>query len=436
MNQQICVPLILASLLALTACGTLEVGIERVTTPTAAGQAGENTASVSVVETPTGAVTTMPRPTGDATEATSLGTPTSTVPLPTITASPIPGSPVLRVAFARDGNVWLWEEGREARVLTSAGGVTSVQVSDDGAVIAFMRGDELWMIRSDGTDERPLVSRADLETMESRDLYDLPVVLYHSDWIPGTHTLAFDTRLRTEIGLALRDDLHVIDADTQEHTMLLPPGAGGEFHCSPDGQQIAVVTADTIHLIDTGGGNRRAVLVYTSPATRSEAQYYAHPVWAADSRSLRVAIPPADPYARPSQPSSIWDLYTDGMPARLLGDVTAAPASPYVFSPDLRHIAYLGRAEGTLPGSGEGLMVTDLESEETTIYYPQALSIYDWSPDSQYFAFATHTQRPQAYLGRLGSIAVPVHDDASVAFFDVRWVDAHRYLFLAQNPVG
>lgn len=139
----ICILFLVVAVLLPTACGTLEVGIER--TPTI----GDATATKEV-----------------ATRLPSAATPT---PVPTVT--PVSAPAELCVAFVNvtehGNNAWLWTEGeKEARPLTKAGGVGGVTISDDGAIVAFTRGDGLWMVRS--------------------------------DWVPGTHILAFNTRLRTQ----------------------------------------------------------------------------------------------------------------------------------------------------------------------------------------------------------------------------------------------
>jgi hypothetical protein len=344
------------------------------------------------------------------------------------------------VAFVQEDNVWLWTgiAGGQITALTNVGRVDDLKISDDGEIVAFVRADELWMVSTDGTRERPLMSAADFAAMEARASFDRPVVLHRFDWIPGTHILAFNTRLDTETGLILNDDMRLVDADTSEQVVLLAPGEGGEFYPSPDGRQIAVVTAETIDLVDIDAGNRRKVFAYTPPAVPSEAQYYARPTWAADASSLRVAIRPVDPYAQPPQPVGIWHLYTDGTPARLLKEVVAAPRSIYAFSPDLRYVAYLGRTEGALSGREGNLLVTDLTTNGTVIYSPKAGHIYEWAPNSVRFSFPIHRQPrpPQAQIGQLGNEPVPVYDDDNAVVEHVRWVDADRYLFLVHGDQG
>jgi hypothetical protein len=244
--------------------------------------------------------------------------------------------------------------------------------------------------------------------------------------------VAFNTRLHLELGLVLNDDLRLVDADTLEQRVLLPRGEGGEFHYSPDGRQIAIVRSGTITLIDADGGNQRDALTYTPPATYSEVAYYARPVWAADSSSLRVVIPPADPLAQPPQLASVWYLRTDGRPASLIASIAARVGSLPVFSPDLSHLAYLEQAADAPPGSSEGgLLVTSLGDDETITYAAQAHNLYGWSPDSQHLAFLAHPPLPKAQIGQLGSDPLSAYEDPGVATIEVRWIDANRYLFTA-----
>jgi dipeptidyl aminopeptidase/acylaminoacyl peptidase len=372
-------------------------------------------------------------PTPSSTEASEV-VPTDTA-TPRPTPIPAPETSVLRVAFVKEGNVWLWSEGEEARPLTSAGEVTSLEISDDGEVVAFTREIELWAVNSDGSGERRLVTIGDIAAMVAPG--DPGVRIYRVEWVPGTHVVAFNTRLQLEVGLVLNDDLRLVDADTGAQRVLLPSGEGGEFYYSPDGGQIALVRSGTITLVDANGGNRREVLTYTPPATYSEFLYYARPAWAADSSALRVVIPPVDPFAQPPQLASVWHLHTDGRMARLIGSIDDRSSGWVAFSPDLSHVAYLEQVEGARPGSNEGgLLVTNLDDGETVTVAERAQDVYGWSPDGQHVAYMTTVQAPQAYIGRLGSDPLPVYEDPEVAAIDVRWIDAERYLFTTITEQG
>ncbi|MDY7075889.1 MAG: hypothetical protein SXV54_03090 [Chloroflexota bacterium] len=431
--------LLLALLLSVTAplftaCGgTLEVGL--VPSTAVAGTAGNHAMADPAVEGPPLIAPRTPTPVPD-----GHVPPT---PVPALTPMPSDAYPApagLRIAFVKDGAIWLWtDEGREATLLTSADdGIDTVKISDYGEVLAFRRGDQLWMTNSDGTGEHQLLGAEDFDAMET-EAAGTKVRLGLFEWIPGTHTLAFNTYLRLEARDVLADDLRLVDADTLEQTILLPPGEGGQFHYSPDGSQIAIVTAGDISLANADGGNRRdSVLTYTRVAMYSEDDYYVQPAWAADGSSLMVAIPPADPHAQPVQPTTIWRIPTDGTPASLITDVVAFPEKgAVVFSHGLTYVAYL-----EMPQSGTTLTEIDqiwlkvvrLENGDRAAY-PIYGDFYGWAPNSRRFAFLADTghQMPQLQIGQYSGPTIPGSIDAGASVHDFRWVDADHYLFLVRR---
>jgi hypothetical protein len=193
-NSPVLRPLLLVfTLVLLPACGTFEVSIEG---PDMPNSIVTPSARVTATETP------RPIP--------SMMTPTAT-PVPT----------ELRVVFVKEGDVWLWTVGmEEAAPLTQTGDVgdDDLGISDDGAMVAFTRPHEVWAINTDGTGERRLVSKADFDAMEPTDP---GVSLDRFAWVLGTHILAFNTHLRQRFGHNPTDDLHLVNADTLEHTALL-----------------------------------------------------------------------------------------------------------------------------------------------------------------------------------------------------------------------
>ena len=422
-TQLVALTTLLIPLLA-AACGTLEVGIEPAPTVDSAASPTLDPSSIDEANL--------------ATPEAILQIATETVPpTPEPTSTPVPEPSGLRVAFVKDGNAWIWMARQEAIYLTRASGVEGVTISDDRAIVAFTREGGLWAVNSDGTDERQLVGAPDFEAIEPREPFELGVALYRFKWIPGTHVLAFNTHLRMEIGLALNDDLHLVNADTLERSVLLPPGEGGQFYYSPDGQQVAIVTSGTIRLVNADGSERREAFTYTPVVTYSEFQYYAQPAWAPDSDSLRVAIPPADPYADPPQPTAIWRIPTDRPSAELIASITATLRNEPAFSHYISHVAYLQPPEGALPGIAESeLLIRKLDDGTTATHYPTATNIYGWAPDSMRFAFLTNPPSAQALIGQPGGDAVPVVAGAAPAVIDVSWVDANHYLFLAQRRQG
>jgi hypothetical protein len=416
----------------LTACGLLDAGVEPVTTPaltptpTAAGQTA--VATEVATETPTAEATATPPATA---------TPAAEEPPATLspTATPTPAAaPALRVAYVKDNNVWLWTADADPIALTQNGGVEDVILSDDGQRIAFKRGGQLWVVNSDGSDERQLVADADLAAIVPEDATG--IVVYQVGWLPGSHTLLFNTSPQFDApGLLLSDDLWLVDVATPELRNLLPPGEGGNFVPSPDGQQIAIIDPGSIDVIAADGSNRRQVLTYTPVLTYSEFQYYASPVWTAESDALRVAIPPADPLAATGQPTSIWHIPADGTPAQLLGNVTAAPfGGDPIFSPDLNRIVYLVEID---PETGQrGVAVAEFGSQgelTETLVYEEAVGLDSWSPDGRTFVFMRPADGGMltAVLGAVDQEPIPL-SEAGAVVVDVQWLDADSLILTRQ----
>jgi hypothetical protein len=418
-------------LLMLTGCGTIEIRLEQPGSP-------------RPVASPVAEVLATERASGYSMEMTPTPTPLTYdpwVPEPAFTPVPVgeyPAPAGLRVAFVRDGQLWQWTTGETDAVPLSTIGdnFNELRFSDDGEMLAFQWGEDLWGIHSDGTGQRILVSAEDFASMEPADQ---ELALHRFEWVPGTHLLAFNTRLRMAFGTVLNHDLHLVDGDTLEQRLLLPPGEGGEFYYSPDGRQIALVTPGKITLVEADGGNRReGILLHTPVATHSEYEYYAQPVWAADGSSLLVAIPPADPLAQPNQQTTIWHLPTDGTPARLQAGIEAAPLlgpDAISFSPDLKFVAY-AQLRGDVSGAPEQLEswleVRRLANNDTQAY-PEVNSQYGWSPDSRHFAFSAGRQVAQLKIGQWSDSTLSGSVEAGTPVYDVRWVDAGHYLFVARH---
>ena len=432
------IPALLLIPTLLAACGTFDIHVEM---PGEVGGAGMVTVEVATAErTPPAPPARTPTPTpvdADPWTAEAAFTP--------VPAGEYPAPAGLRVAFVRDDQLWLWaaetKEGltahpREAVALASTSSTNGeVKVSGDCAIVAFRRGNDLWAVNSDGSEERKLLNLGELDASEAADP---GVSVNRLEWVPGTHTLAFNTRLNLAFGLVLNDDLHLVDADTLERTALLPAGEGGEFYFSPDGSKIAIVTPGEISLVDAQGGQRERVLTYTPVNTGSEYRFYARPFWAPDGGMLRVAIPPADPFARPTQQTSIWHIPTDGSPAQMLTSIDAAPLlsmDSIAFSTDLDYVAYaqIRWAEGVPPAQAEPWLEVQELGSGSRVAYPNTGDLIRWAPDSKCFAFIAGRYEPRLYIGQWSGATVPGAVDAATDVFDVRWVDAEHYLFVARS---
>lgn len=389
----------------------------------------------AMMPAPTQTPTAVPTPTAAPTATPATAPPT--VAPPTVappTATPPPAAATLRVAFIKANSVWLWEEGqKEPLPLTRAGEVTRLRISDDGALIAYQRGEELWVVRSDGGEEHALVTAADLAAMEPQQP---GVLLYRFEWVPGTHLVAFNTKLRDEMGLILANDLNQVDADTLVLTRLLPPGQGGEFYYAPGGRQVAIVDPDSISLVAPDGSSQRRVLAYEPVMTYSEYRYYVQPAWSPDGAFLRVAVPPADPLAQPLQPTSIWHVPADGSAARLLQTITTR-RDAWAFSPDLRDVAYLDQTGAAAPPPESApLAILDLDSGKRSIYEAPVFQIAGWSPDGRHIAFAISPGDARTQILDASSRTVLTYGGEGVRVEELRWVDANRHLFVLAGLQG
>lgn len=350
-------------------------------------------------------------------------------------ASPTPEPDLLQVAYVSDGEAWLWTEGSASTKLTSFGDVNRVVISDDGSRVAFVRQidpahQELWAVNADGSDPRSLITVSDLEGMSSHEdaVSTLPAQL---DWVPGTHTLAFNTRPTFEgPGYILANDLRLVDVDTAALSTLLAPGFGGEFHYAPDGSRIALVVPDQISLIDPDGTNRADVLSFPYIYTYSEYALYPRPVWQTDSTGLRVVIPPQDPLGDPAATTTVWDLPADGSPPSTLFTMVTAPyfAHPPRLSPGGDQLAYLVQI-GDPADNNRELHTAAADGSGNSIYATGPLNFEAWSPDDAHFVFTESGSNPR--VGEIGAAPQPI--TGAVKIRDVSWIGDRRYLYLNRD---
>lgn len=268
---------------------------------------------------------------------TNTPPPTHTAVPPTSTATLSPSLASVRIAFTYEEKLWLWQNGT-SQPLTSVHEGASVNISDDGNLIAFTR-DGLWVINSDGSNERLLLGNEDFREMEPNDP---GLELDDFDWIPNTHALLFNTILSDVRGISPSDDLYIVDAETMEWKLLRKPGEGGRFFISPDGQKVAMTTPDEIRLMNIDGSDYHAVMDYSVPIPTDYA-YYAAPDWAADSQSLTVPIPPEDfYYTMTTSPTLVWRLSVDGTAPTIISQLPPGDSGydKRIWSPENEHFAF------------------------------------------------------------------------------------------------
>lgn len=66
----------------------------------------------------------------------------------------------LRVVYIREGNLWAWTEAGGNAQLTGTGDMSTARVSNDGELLAFMRGREVWTVGMDGMGAHLLSTQA------------------------------------------------------------------------------------------------------------------------------------------------------------------------------------------------------------------------------------------------------------------------------------
>ena len=403
------------------------------------GSPNQGTVETQVAATFTAAAPVEPSAT-PAETATNPATVTEVIDSPTATPENTPEPVGLRVVYAKDNAIYLWEQGHSPTPLTDSGSpIYNLDLSDDGQQIAFTRqtGEiqaELWVVNIDGSNERMLVSEQDFQAF---DPDALAVVPYQFSWRPGSHLLAYNTnQVFDGPRPGLYNDLRLVDAGTMAQTTLLEPGQGGNFYFSPDGNQIAISTPTTISLVDADGTNLRpAVLQYEPVLTYSEYQYYAQPRWLSDSSGLKAIIPPIDSLSDPRPPTTLWEIPIDGSPAIQTGMMVTMPffANSTAYSPDLTKIAYLIET-GDPPQNIHELHFVNSDSSGDSAYHAEPLlNFAGWAQDSTHFAI-TIGENQSLQIGQIDAPYNPIADPPT-SVFKLSWIDSERYMYI-QDPGG
>lgn len=382
------------------------------------------------------------------TTATSQPGPVTTTPYPeaiqnggavTATQTALSASE-RRIVYLQNQDIFLWSGTGSRRLITQGEHVQQLHISTDGQLIAYTRsvgefGEELWVINTDGSGERRLVSANEFSAMDTRALAVIPDTIA---WIPGTHLVAFNTRQIIQgPGISRYDDLRTVNADSNQMQILLAPGQGGEFYPSPDGTQVAVTSPKSISLIDINGTNlRKDVLEYSPVTTYSEYQYYAQPAWETNSAGLFVAIPPADPLAVPLKPTTLWQVPVDGSKARQLGNIATGSffGMDVFYSPDRNHILFLG-SSGNPDQNLRSLHIARPDGSQDSVYTTATeLTISGWAPDSQHFTFSPGNQGV-LQLGQIGGKFQPITGVNSNPL-DLQWIDNEHFIYVRSGADG
>jgi hypothetical protein len=351
--------------------------------------------------------------------------------VPSITPTAPPS--VLRIVYTDSGNVWLIEGAQPPLQLTHTGDTFQVLLSSDGMKVVFIRQiapdtpSELRSINIDGGGEMLLMAPADFNALHADAMF-LYNDIANIDFIPGTHFLMFNTRTIAEgPGLLKFNDLLKLDTDTGLLTTLFPAEMGGDFTLSPDGNQTVLTLPTSIGLVDSDGSNQVPnILPYDPVITYSEFQYYAQPVWKADSSAFGVAIPSSDPLA-PLPSGTIWQVPSDGGPALEVGTIQGDFYFPQVFgaplvSRNLNRVAFLRE---TASPNVYDLYLANADGSTQILYANGDIQWKGWAPDGIHFVYS---------FGGPFNLQLGVDGGAPSALgscIDLRWVDEMMFLCLS-----
>ncbi len=394
--------------------------------------------AISTIQ-PLQTITLSPVPTQAETTDATAGLPSPTVAIPTGAGQ--------RIAYTKNGDVYLWSTGHDPLRLTDMHDVVTVRLSGDGSLIAFKRQNpddvtqqELWVVNSEGTpNPRILVSAGDLAALlpANPDQSILGAGILDFTWGPNTHIVAYNTLvLHIGPGFGPRYDLRLIDADSLEKTTLFEAGEAGLFYYSRDGSQIALSNPESISLVNADGTHlRKDVLTFPDVITYSEYQYHPHPTWGDDSLSLGIAIPPHDPMADPLPPTVLWSIPVDGQPPTELSQV---PAMPFVwpdnaFSPNLEDVVYIKSVGASTDNQRELHLARPDGSSDVSYDQGESLAFLSWAPNSQHFIYQINSgPKKGVYLGGLVSQPKLIIFDPQV-ISDIKWLGSNRLVFPFQD---
>jgi hypothetical protein len=336
----------------------------------------------------------------------------------------------LDIVYVSEGNAWLWSEADAgAAPLAILDRVRNVQISGDGRWIALVRqlgaGEELWVIERDGAGEQLLMDPEAMLQLISEPLVDA-VLTEQMDWVPGTHTLAFNSStVISDVLQRLNNDLRLINVDSGARPLWLPGGDGGAFSFSADGRQVTLWQPGQLVLARTDGQDEPTpALTYASEIELSTPP---QPVWATDSGSVMAALPGQIGVF------SVWEILV-GEPPVLVDEKIGLPGSAAI-SPNLAVAAYLRPGPGEFEQRELHLAAPDGSWD---IVYDAGLSLEftGWSPDGVTFTYQmlpAEGGAATAYVGqlcRLRAAFMPA-PAPGMSTRALRWADADRFVYVS-----
>jgi hypothetical protein len=303
-------------------------------------------------------------------------------------------SGVLYIAWVVDGDLYVWREGDEARLIAEDN-VAQPVFSPQGTRLAFARRsnnrpDSLLLINGDGSGEQLLVSLQGFRP--THDQID------QLEWL-DEDTLIFSTMQPYGEGWVLNADLYRVNVRDGSFDTHFAPGQAGPFTISPDRQKLALVIQGSsgahgsIRIFDSDNYHMTTLLMFDG------ARYVHEVFWSQDSDVIRVAVPSSEVVDMWNFPVKLWELAI-GQSPRPLGEVTSSAFGTPQWSPDGTFTIFKQRVGD---GLSFRLMVGDIFARNTTEYDGYINGDFEWLPQGNFFVYDT----PNNYS--LGSPDAPHH---------------------------
>ena len=279
----------------------------------------------------------------------------------TYVANPADASLPAGIGQASSGGAWV---AGAIRRLTTDGESWYPTWSPYGQQIAFVSGDYIYLMGSDGSNPRRLAD--DHSDFRDRDFYPT--------WSPYGRYIAFMSDHDGDY------DIYVIDADGSNRRKLTDRGVSFDYRFStpswsPDGRHIAFDYYSRfdgyyqIWVMGSDGSNPRNLIK----------GHGVYPTWSPDGQYIAFAS------TRAGYDNDIYVMGSDGSNLRRLTDHSAEDGSP-TWSPDGRYLAFSSDRDGNreiyVMGS-DGSNLRRLTDHWATDDFPT------WSPDGRYLAFSS-----------------------------------------------